>query len=253
MYGDDMSIFATNGVAIFIALALLSSRPVGADTEPGPESKQTQVVDTEPSPISFAPINNATKSKYYESKPATISAIAAQATISVAGGSYKINDGTYTEQAGLVNLNDRVSVLVKASSRSARSVSATLTVGGVETSFTVTTGGAIDTVPDSLSFPAVKNAKPGASYVSKPAIITGITGRIPINVTGGLYRINAGSFSSLAGTVIAGDLVYVEVIASNLGGTATTAAITAGGVSGSFTVTTSAIEATGPEQAPARP
>lgn len=230
MYGDDMRVFEANGIAIFIALALSQPSSAGADTEPGS--------------ISFAPINNATSSKYYESKPATISSIDAPSPISVAGGLYKINDGSYTEQAGTVNADDRVSVLVKASSRSARSVSATLTVGGVAASFTVTTGGALDTIPDSFSFSAVKDAQPGATYVSKPALITGITSRTPINVTGGLYRINTGSFSSLTGTVSAGDQIYVEVIAPSLGGTATTAVITAGGVSGSFTVTTAAIDAT---------
>ncbi|WP_293392814.1 hypothetical protein [Nevskia sp.] len=165
MYGDDMRAFEANGIAISIALALALPSPASADTEPGP--------------ISFAPINNATSSKYYESKVATISAIDAPSPISITNGLYKLNDGLYTEQAGTVNVDDRVSVLVKASNRSARSVSATLTVGGVAASFTVTTGGAIDTIPDSFSFSAVKDAKPGAAYVSKPALSTGITRSIP--------------------------------------------------------------------------
>ncbi len=59
-------------------------------------------------------------------------------------------------------------------------------------------------------------------------------------MTGGRYRINADAFSSLTGMVSAGDQVHVEVIASTHGGTATTATITIGGVSGSFTVTTAA-------------
>lgn len=207
-------------------LAPLLVRPVGADTGPDP--------------FSFAPVNNATVSKYYDSKPATLGGIDAPLPISIVGGLYKINEGPYTGQAGTVSVNDRVSVLVQASNRSARSVSATLSVGNVSAPFTVTTGGAIDTVPDPLSFTAVDNAQPGETYVSAPAIVAGITRRTPISVTGGRYRINAGSFSSVAGTVGAGDQVHVEVIAANLAGTAMTATITIGGVSGSFTVTTAA-------------
>lgn len=241
-----MSVLEANGIAIFIALALLLPRPAAADAEADSAARPTPVTDTEPAPIAFAPINNATSSKYYDSTPATISAINAPSPISVKGGLYKINDGPYTEQAGTVNLNDQVRLLVRASSRSARSVLATLTVGSISASFTVTTGGALDTVPDNFTFAAVNDAKPGTIHVSKPAIITGITARTPINVTGGLYRINTGSFSSLAGTVSAGDLVYVEVSASNLPGTSTIAQINVGGVSGSFTVTTRAIDPVGP-------
>lgn len=248
-----MSAFAANGIAIVVALALSLTSPAGADAEPGAATRQSTADDIEPGPISFAPINNATSSKYYESNAATISAINTPSPISVAGGLYKINDGPYTEQAGLVELGNRVSVLVRASNRSARSVSATLTVGGVAASFTVTTGGAIDSVPDSFSFSAVKDARPGAAYVSTPIIVTGITSGTPISVSGGMYRINAGAFSSLAGMVHAGDQISVEVIASNLYGTATTAEITAGGVSGSFTVTTASTEATAADKVPVRP
>lgn len=240
-----MSVLEASGIVIFIALALVLPSPADADAEADSEVRPTQTTDTEPAPIAFAPINNANSSKYYDSKPATITAINAPSPISVKGGLYKINGGPYTEQAGTVHLNDQVSLLVRASSRSARSVLATLTVGSVSASFTVTTGGALDTVPDNFTFAAVNDAKPGVTYMSKPTIITGITARTQINVTGGLYRINNGSFSSLAGTVNAGDLVYVELSASNIAGTSTVAQITVGGVSGSFSVTTAATDPVG--------
>ncbi|WP_293392812.1 polysaccharide lyase family 7 protein [Nevskia sp.] len=220
-----------------LAFALLC--PIVAQAAPGPQSRQTQVADTEPDPFSFATINNATPGIGYASEPLTVTGITGPSPISVVVGAYKINDGPYVSQSGTVNLNDRVVVLVRSSTRSNKSVAATLTIGGISATFTVNTGD-LDTVPDSFSFAPVNDAELGRTYVSAPATISGITERAAIVVTGGRYRINDGAFTSAEGTVSLGDQVYTEVVASSSASTAKTATLTIGGVAGSFTVTTAA-------------
>ena len=218
-----------------LAFALLC--PIVAQAAPSPQSRQTQVVDTEPDPFSFATVNNATPGIGYASEPLTVTGINSPSPISVLVGAYKINDGPYVSQSGTVNPNDRVVILVRASTRSNKSVTGTLTIGGVSANFTVNTGD-LDTVPDSFSFAPVNDAELGKTYVSAPATVSGITERAAIVVTGGRYRINNGVFTSAEGTVSLGDQVYAEVVASSSASTAKTATITIGGVAGSFTVTT---------------
>ena len=202
-----------------------------------PGSRQTQTVDTQPDPFSFPTVNNATPGIGYASEPLTVTGINSPSPISVVVGAYKINDGPYVSQSGTVNLDDRVVILVRASTRSNKSVTGILTIGGVSANFTVNTGD-LDTVPDSFSFAPVNDAELGRTYVSAPATVSGITERAAIVVTGGRYRINAGAFTSAEGTVSLGDQVYAEVVASSSASTAKTATITIGGVAGSFTVTT---------------
>ncbi len=61
---------------------------------------------------------------------------------------------------------------------------------------------------------------------------------VAISVTGGMYSINGGAFTSSAGTVSAGDLVVARVASSGVHMTATSATVTIDGQSSTFTVTT---------------
>ncbi|MDP3293666.1 MAG: polysaccharide lyase family 7 protein [Nevskia sp.] len=220
------------------ALALLC--PFSASAWPGPGAWQTQVVDTTPAPFSFTPVNNATPGIRYVAGPIIVTGITGPSPISVTGGRYRINAGSFTSVAGTVNANDRVRVVVWSSSANGTAAAATLTIGGVSASFTVTTAGSTtdDRVPDSFSFAPVNNAALSATYVSTPATITGITGPSPISVEGGLYKINNGPATAQAGTVNVNDRVSLQVTASSQKGTAVTATVTIGGVRAPFTVTT---------------
>ncbi|HMN43044.1 MAG TPA: PQQ-binding-like beta-propeller repeat protein [Povalibacter sp.] len=74
-----------------------------------------------------------------ESSTVTISGINSAAQISVTGGEYSINNAAYTSANGTVNNGQQVAVRVTSSSAANTAVSATLTVGGVNAVFSVTT------------------------------------------------------------------------------------------------------------------
>lgn len=218
-------------------LALQLACPFHVHAAAAGGAAQVQAVDTQPDPFSFTTVTNATPGIGYVGEPVTVTGITGPAPISVAGGAYKINDGPYLSQAGTVNLNDRVMFLVRSATRSNKSVTGILTIGGVSATFTVITGD-FDTTPDSFPFPPVTDAERSKTYVSAPATITGITERAAIVVAGGRYRINGGDFTSAEGTVRVGDQVYAEVVASSKASTSTTATVTIGGVASAFKVTT---------------
>ncbi|MDP3293665.1 MAG: polysaccharide lyase family 7 protein [Nevskia sp.] len=222
----------------FVALALMLLCPLGADAGPGQEALHTQAVDTTPNQFSFTAVNNAAPDIDYASEAIVITGITGPSPVSITVGTYKINNESYRTAAGTVNLNDRVVVRVRASTRASTTVTATLTVGGVASAFRVTTAAATDTVPDSFSFAPVSNATLSRTYVSAPTTIAGINAPSPISVSGGLYRINDGPITALAGTVRLYDRVSAQVTASSQNSTAVTATVTVGGVRAPFTVTT---------------
>jgi len=75
------------------------------------------------------------------SNPITVSGINTPTPISITDGTYSINGGAYTSDAGTVNNGDTVTVGVNSSSSPGTMVNATLTIGGVSGIFSVTTSG----------------------------------------------------------------------------------------------------------------
>ena len=89
------------------------------------------------------------------SNPITVAGINAATPISITGGTYSINGGAYTSSAGTVNSGNTVTVRVTSSASYSTAVNATLTIGGVSDTFSVTTLDAPtlpDTTPDAFSF-----------------------------------------------------------------------------------------------------
>jgi hypothetical protein len=111
--------------------------------------------DQAPDAFSFIPVNNATPGTVYTSNAITVSGIEMPVAISIAGGSYSINGGGYTNSAGTVASGDRVHVRLTSSASSGTTTSATLalgTGGGAQSAaFSVTTAAAPPTVTLSFS------------------------------------------------------------------------------------------------------
>lgn len=123
--------------------------------------------------------------------------------------------------------------------------SATLTIGGVSGTFSVTTAG-IDTTPDAFSFAAATGVDASTLLVSvtvtsSPATITGINSPTTISVSGDLsssYRVSSGAWTSLPGTVNNNETVQVRHTSAMTPSTAVSTTLTVGGVGATFTSTT---------------
>ncbi len=157
--------------------------------------------DTDPDAFSFAPQTGVALGAAIVSAPATITGINTATPISVTGGEYAINGGAYTSTAGTINNNQTVTVRQTSSAAPLTATTATLTIGGVEADFTVTTAEVQpDSTPDQFQFVDQENVARDTVIVSEPVEITGINSPAPILVTGpGEYSIDGGAFTNVEG------------------------------------------------------
>lgn len=95
--------------------------------------------DETPNPFAFTAVTNAELSTSYSSNVVTISGITGSVAISVTGGEYRINGGTYTSTAGTITNGQTVQVRRTSSASYETLVAATLTVGTLSSSYNITT------------------------------------------------------------------------------------------------------------------
>jgi hypothetical protein len=166
----------------------------------------------------------------------------AAAAISVNGGSYSINGGAFVTTAGTINPGQSVAVRLTASGANSTTTSATLTIGGVTGTFTVTTQAAApDTSPDAFSFTAMSGVSPGRVMTSNTITPTGYNAVAPISVSAGAsYSIDGGAFVTTPGTISPGQSVAVRRTCTEAFSTDNSATLTIGGVTGTFVATTRA-------------
>jgi hypothetical protein len=101
-----------------------------------------------------------------------------------------------------------------------------------------------DTTPDAFAFVDQTNVPPSTTITSAPITVSGINAPSPISVAGGLYSVNGGGFTGVAGNVNNGDAVRAQHTSSASFSTAVNTTVTIGGVSDTFTSTTLAADTT---------
>lgn len=95
--------------------------------------------DTTPNAFTFTPVTGVALGAVTTSAPITVAGINASAPISVTGGSYSINGGTYLTTPGTVTNGQTVTVRHTASAINNTATTTTLNIGGVTGAFTSTT------------------------------------------------------------------------------------------------------------------
>ena len=94
-----------------------------------------------PNAFSFVPLNNVDPATGQVSNAITVTGTNVPTTISVSSGAeFSVNGGSYTSTPGIVSPGALVTVRVTSSSAYNTPVSVVLTIGGVNATFTVTTG-----------------------------------------------------------------------------------------------------------------
>jgi hypothetical protein len=195
------------------------------------------VPDTIPDAFSFAPKTVDLAFQSVVSDPITVGGLgpAALAEISITGGAYQVNAGPFVTEPGTVGNGDQVTLQVL-SAQPGFAASATLDIGGVTASFVVTTSA--DTSPDAFGFTPVVGAPLGITLHSNPVTITGLNAAAPISIVGGEYSVSGQAYTSAPGTIDAFYSVEVRVATAPTQGATTSATLTIGGVSATFSATT---------------
>ena len=140
------------------------------------------IPDTIPNQITFADQTNVALTAIVTSNTITVSGINAAASISIIGGTYSINGGAYTSASSTVNNGDTIVVRQTSSGSYSTTTNATLTIGGVSDTFSVTTLAAftltvtkssagVGSITPSSGTIAWSSAKTGtASYVQNTSV-----------------------------------------------------------------------------------
>ena len=101
--------------------------------------KTAPPIDTTPDAFSFTPQTGVARSTLVQSNAITVSGINSTAAISVSGGEYQIGSGSWSSSAGTVNNGDTVRLRHTSNAGYSSTATTTLTIGGVQASFTSTT------------------------------------------------------------------------------------------------------------------
>lgn len=200
---------------------------------------KTERKDNTPDEMIFAPVVGADKSELVESEAIKVEGINTEVTAKIKNGKLSVNGGNYVTEAQ-VNDGDTIKLQVTAPSSYDASKEYIVRVGRISASFEVQTMSnpiVSDTTPDAFSFGAKSVDTAGMDVFSDVITVASINQEVDIEVSGGSYKINTGSFTSAKGKVKVGDQVQLKVTAPDYG-KETTATLTIGGVKGAFTVST---------------
>ena len=195
------------------------------------------VSDTTPDSFTFTAVTNADIDAVVESNSITVDGINAAATISITGGEYKVASGDYSTSNSTVTDGQSITVRLTTPEAGNQTREATLLIGGVRATFTVTTR-PDDTTPDAFSFAAVTDAAVGSEVTSEAITISGINAAAAISIANGEYSIDGGEFTTDEGVVVEGQSITVRATSSSDLNTPHTVVLTIGGVVGQFEITT---------------
>ena len=195
--------------------------------------------DTTPDQFSFTDVNDRPINTLQTSNTITIAGIDASTAVSVSGGTYSKNGGSYVSSAGTCVNGDTFAVRHTSSGSYNTAVNTELTVGGVTDTFTSTTGAEPDGTPDAFTFTDDLSGVPlSSTRTSNTITIAGIDTSVVVSVSGGTYSKNGAGYTGSSGSAVNGDTFAVRHTSSASYSTDTDTALTVGGVSDTFTTRT---------------
>jgi predicted ester cyclase len=139
---QNLKLFHLNGSVwqdITTSVDTIAKKVCGLTDSLSPFLIAEPTTDTTPDPFSFIDQTGVALNTAITSNAIALSVINAPSAISVNGGQYSINNGAFTSAAGTVNNGNSVRVQLTSSANYATMTSATLTIGGVSGTFSVTT------------------------------------------------------------------------------------------------------------------
>ena len=197
----------------------------------------TEAQDLEPAPFSFESQRDVSPVTFVYSNLVTVNDINGPVEVTISGGDYAINQEHFTSSPGLVNSGDTLIIRIASPSTPATIREATVTIGTVSQTFSITTAEE-DAIPDAVVFNPQEGVEIATALESNLVTISGINVRTDISVSGGEYSINGGAFTAEPSTINEGDRLKLKVTSSEQPETASSAMVTIGTLSASFTVTT---------------
>ena len=187
--------------------------------------------DVTPNAFTFTDVSNVSRSTTQTSNTITVAGLSTgtSVVVSIIGGTYSKNSGSYTSSTGTASNGDTFSVRHTSSSGFLTNTDTQLTIGGISDTFRSTTL-AQDTTPNNYTFNNATDAGVSTLVLSNVQTITGITGNVSVSVSGQgtpKISINGGTFIS-SGTIQNNQTLQVRLTSSASNSTSHTATVTLG-------------------------
>ena len=189
-------------------------------------------------PFGFAPIANAELSTAYLSDEWVLNGLGGERNASVNNGVLMVNGSEANSSSVLVRNGDIIRIQVTTLDQFNTTVTATLTLAGIQSTFSVTTKA--DSVPDAFTFQDLVDVNRSTRYTSNTITVSGLgnDANTTASITGGELVINGSKVAGSSILVRNGDTVAVEATASSSYETTIEAVVTIGTVQDSFSLTT---------------
>ena len=186
----------------------------------------------------FASVATDTADATVTSNIQTITGLDINASISIEGGEYQINDNAFTAASGTIYNGQQVAVrLMSGEQQETKRV--TLTIGTISKFFEVSTDAA-DTSPTIFRFDATRNVELNATITSNQITVSGINQATVIFIENGWYQINGNPVTNVRDLVNANERVRVLHRSANSYNTTTVSTLTIDSVVATFISTTRA-------------
>lgn len=210
----------------------------------------TRVGDQRPDAFSFTAQTGVALNTVVRSNTITVEGVDSPVAVFVSGGSSNVGYApgcgeTLGQNGETLEPGDTLCLVAISPSADNTSLVLTLTMGGSDPgnqtsgTFTVTTG---ETTPDAFTFTDQVGVPTLTTVFAAPITITGITGPSKVEISrNGQYQINCtGAYTGSDGVVENGNTICVRHVSSGSLSSQTDTVLTVGGVSDTFTSTTTA-------------
>ena len=207
--------------------------------------------DITPDAFDFPDVANWPANKGVLSAPVTISGLPGPTFVSIAGDSsarYRVNGAPLTAANGLIDNGDVLQLRLVSSPNLGQNVLTIVTVGDFSANWSVRTE-AGDATPNAFSFVDLSGRPPSTGTVSNLVTIAGLSGRVPISISGdgsARYRVNGGPLTAAAGWIGNGDTLELRLLSPATSGDVAHAHVIVGTFATSWQVTTGS----GPDTTP---
>jgi len=196
--------------------------------------------DSEPDPFGFEDVVGTPYSTWVESEGIQITGLTSPAIVTIVGGEFSVEcDGTFVDGSTATTIEDGQWICVRHLSAPGPGVitMSTLTIGGVDGTFSSITG---DAMPDSFFFVDQTNVATSTLRYSDQVTISGIDIPAPISVVGGEYSIGCAEdgYTAEDDVILDGETVCVRHTSASTGETTVTTLLMVGNFTTGFSSTT---------------
>jgi hypothetical protein len=199
---------------------------------------------TTPTAFSFPTQTGVASNSTVTSAAIRIYGYTAPIPLTVSGGMYSLDGGSFTSSDGVLQPGQLVRLRHTSAVLSGQTTETRLSAGGVTGTFDSISQSGSTVAPHAFAFQTEVPVARDKVVVSNPIIVTGTNAPAPVSIVGGQYSIDGGDLTSAPGTVNSGQAVVVSHTSAGGYSSQTDTTLSVGGITGTFSSVTDPLHTT---------